>query len=145
MQANPKTCNFFNLKFFKMTKYKAKVKHDRGYSVIYVFGNNEQEVRQDVCRLELCPDSAIVKLEKLPIYVTMTDKFMSGWGMAERKTNKFIVVCDSWKDAETIERNAKKRSEMKYINICMKKPRYGKNVLESWRTFEQLGEIWKQN
>jgi hypothetical protein len=128
-----------------MTKYKAKVKHDKGYSVIYVFGNNEQEVRQDVCRLELCPDSAIVKLEKLPIYVTMTDKFMSGWGMAERKTNKFIVVCDSWKDAETIERNAKKRSEMKYINICMKKPRYGSNVLESWKTFEQLGEIWKQN
>ena len=81
----------------------------------------------------------------MKLYVTMTDKFMSGWGMAKDKTNKLIVVCDSWKDAETIERNAKKRSEMKYINICMKKPRYGKNVLESWKTFEELGEIWKQN
>lgn len=81
----------------------------------------------------------------MKLYVTMTDKFMSGWGMAERKTNKLIVVCDSWKDAETIERNAKKRSEMNYINICMKKPRYGNNVVESWKTFEELGEIWKQN
>jgi hypothetical protein len=27
----------------------------------------------------------------------------------------------------------------------MKKPRYGKNVLESWKTFYELGEIWKQN
>jgi hypothetical protein len=115
-----KPANFLNLKFFKMIKYKAKVKHDKGNAVIYVYANNEQDARKEICRLEGCPDSAIVKLEKLPIYVTMTDKFFSGWGMAANKTNKFIVVCDSWKDAETIERNAKKRSEMKYINICIK-------------------------
>jgi hypothetical protein len=77
-------------------------------------------------------------------YVTMTDKFMSGWGMAQNKTNKFIVECETYQEAETIERNAKKRNEMKYINICSKKPRYGKNVLESWKTFSQLGEIWKK-
>ena len=45
--------------------------------------------------------------------------------------------------AETIERNAQKRSEMKYINICSKKPRYGKNVYESWKHYEDLGNIWK--
>jgi len=77
-------------------------------------------------------------------YVTMTDKFMSGWGMAKNMTNKFIVECETYQEAETIERNAQKRSEMKYINICSKKPRYGKNVLESWKTFAQLGEIWKK-
>ena len=93
-----------------MIKYKAKVKHDKGNAVIYVYANNEQHAREEICRLELCPDSAIVKLEKLPIYVTMTDKFMSGWGNATNKTNKFIVVCDTWKDAETIKRNAQKRS-----------------------------------
>lgn len=128
-----------------MNKYKAKVKHDKGHAVIYVYGNDEQDAREEVCRLELCPDSAIVKIQVIPYYVTMTDKFMSGWGMAENKTNKFIVVCENWKQAETIERNAKKRPEMKYINICTQKPRYGANIKESWKTFEQLGEIWKQN
>lgn len=78
------------------------------------------------------------------IYVTMTDKFMSGWGMAKNKTNKFIIECDNWEQAETIKRNAQKRSEMKYINICINKPRYSNNVVESWRTFEELGEIWKK-
>ena len=77
-------------------------------------------------------------------YVTMTDKFMSGWGMSKNMTNKFIVECETYQQAETIERNAQKRNEMKYINICSKRPRYGKNVLESWRTFEELGEIWKK-
>jgi len=76
-------------------------------------------------------------------YVTMTDKFMSGWGMAKNMTNKFIIECETLQQAETIERNAQKRSEMKYINICSKKPRYGKNVLESWKHYEDLGNIWK--
>ena len=26
-------------------------------------------------------------------YVTMTDKAMSGWGMAKNKTNKYVVIC----------------------------------------------------
>ena len=77
-------------------------------------------------------------------YVTMTDKFMSGWGMAKNMTNKFIVECETYQQAEKIEKNAQKRNEMKYINICSKRPRYGKNVLESWRTFEELGDIWKK-
>lgn len=76
------------------------------------------------------------------IYVTMTDKFMSGWGMAANKKNKFIVICDNWQQAETIQRNAEKRSEMKYINVCVTKPRYGANVLETWKTFDELGTIW---
>jgi len=79
------------------------------------------------------------------IYVTMTDKFMSGWGMAQGKTNKFIIECDNWEQAEIIERNARKRSEMKYVNICTSKPRYNsRTILESWRTFEDMGEIWKK-
>ena len=77
-------------------------------------------------------------------YVTMTDKFMSGWGMAANKTNKLIIECDSYKDAELIERNAKKRPEMKYVNICSKKPYYGSNIYASWKTFEDMGDIWKQ-
>ncbi len=78
------------------------------------------------------------------IYVTMTDKFLSGWGNATNKTNKFIVECENWEQAQTIKRNAQRRSEMKYINICINKPRYGANVLESWETFDELGDIWKK-
>jgi hypothetical protein len=78
------------------------------------------------------------------IYVAMTDKFMSGWGKATNKTNKFIIVCDNWAQAEIIERNAKKRNEMKYINICINKPRYSSNVVESWKNFDELGEVWTQ-
>jgi len=81
----------------------------------------------------------------MKIYVTMTDKFLSGWGNAQGKTNKFIIECENFEQAETIKRNAEKRREMKYINICINKPRYGKNVLESWKTYDDLGEIWKQN
>lgn len=76
-------------------------------------------------------------------YVTMTDKAMSGWGMAQRKTNKLIIECETLQQAETIERNAQRRNEMKYINICSKKPRYGKNIVESWKNYEELGNIWK--
>ena len=53
-------------------------------------------------------------------WVTMTDKFMSGWGMAAGLINKYIIECDNYKDAETIERNAHKRSEMKHVNILKK-------------------------
>jgi len=80
-----------------------------------------------------------------PIFwVTMTDKFMSGWGGAANKTNKLIIACYTYQQAETIERNANKRSEMKYVNICSNKPRYGNNVKESWKTWEDMGEIWKK-
>lgn len=57
-------------------------------------------------------------------YVTMTDKFMSGWGLSANKINKLILECDSYDEAIIVENNAKKRSEMKFISICRKKPSY---------------------
>lgn len=75
-------------------------------------------------------------------YVTMTDKFMSGWGMAQGKTNKLIIECDNIDQAAQIERAALKRNEMRYVNIRTTKPKYGANVLESWKTWNDLGEIW---
>lgn len=78
-------------------------------------------------------------------YVTMTDKFMSGWGMASGKTNKLVIECDTYQQAEIIERNAKERSEMKYVNICIHKPYYNTNrYYTSWKTFDDLGDIWKR-
>jgi len=34
------------------------------------------------------------------LYVTMTDKFMSGWGMAEGKTNKLVLECKNLHEAK---------------------------------------------
>jgi len=75
-------------------------------------------------------------------YVTMTDKFMSGWGMAEGKKNKLIIECETIEQAEQIERAARYRDEMTYVNIRISKPRYGANVLETWKTWKDLGPIW---
>jgi len=78
-------------------------------------------------------------------YVTMTDKFMSGWGHAKGKTNKFVVGCDTYNQAETVARNARRRSEMKYINITSSKPYYNdRRFLVSYRSYSSLGKIWKR-
>ena len=66
-------------------------------------------------------------IETKPWYVVMTDKFMSGWGRAEGKINKFIIGADSLEDAERIERLARARDEMKYINVTATKPYYNKD------------------
>jgi hypothetical protein len=78
-------------------------------------------------------------------FVTMTDKFMSGWGMAQNKINKLIIECYDEEQARTIERNAKSRSEMKHISIHYgKTPYYGKNYYLSYKTYDDLGDIWKK-
>ena len=83
------------------------------------------------------------EIENKKYYVVMTDKFMSNWGQAEGKTNKFIIGCDTLQEAETIKHNAEKRPEMKYININYSKPHYNKNrVKVSYRNYNELGEIW---
>ena len=71
-------------------------------------------------------------------YVTMTDKFMSGWGLAENKTNKLVFICENYEEAQTVAKNAENRSEMKYINICTDKPRYdSKRYLTQFKTIEE--------
>ena len=60
-------------------------------------------------------------------YVTMTDKFMSGWGEAKDKINKLVFVCHGYKEAEIVEDNARNRTDMKHINICTTKPYYNKD------------------
>jgi len=70
------------------------------------------------------------------VYVTMTDKFMSGWGHAQGLTNKLIFECVDMDEAFIIEQNANHRTDMKYINICITKPYYNKN-----RYYAQLKTI----
>ena len=78
----------------------------------------------------------------MKLYVTMTDKFMSGWAHARGMINKYIVICDNWDDAVIIEKNARKRSEMKYININITKPKNKPGYLLTFKKFSELGEIW---
>ena len=57
-------------------------------------------------------------------YVTMTDKFMSGWGMAKNLINKLILKCNNYDEAIKVEKYAQSRGDQKYINICSNKPNY---------------------
>ena len=75
-------------------------------------------------------------------YVTMTDRFMSGWGPATGKTNKLVIECETYEQAEKLEAHALTRSEMKYVNIRTSKPYYKGNVLVSWKTWEDMGGPW---
>ena len=78
-------------------------------------------------------------------YVTMTDKFMSGWGKADGRINKLIFICNDYQEAEIVMDNAKARSEMKYINICINAPRYDESrYYAQFKTREDSANWYKQ-
>ena len=77
------------------------------------------------------------------LYVAMTDTFMSGWGKAENRINKYIVACDNQQQAEQIEAAAKKRSEMKYITVYTGIPNYDPcEYLVSMKHYNDLEDVW---
>lgn len=61
------------------------------------------------------------------LYVTATDKFMSGWGMAQDKINKVVIECDNYQEAHRIHGKLARREEMIYVNIASNKPYYNKD------------------
>ena len=80
---------------------------------------------------------------KTMIYVTMTDKFMSGWGESRGKINKFVIACDTLEQAHQITKHANSRSEMKYVNTRSSRPSYPDAThLTSWRTYADMGGCW---
>lgn len=127
-----------------MKRYKATLKHDKGTRTLNVWADDERAAIKKICDIELCPERAITKIEIVPFYVSMIDKFMSGWGMAQGKKNRFIVVCETYEEAQTIYRNAQRRDEMKYIKISQSKPKSKAGVIRSFKQYSQLGKIWKQ-
>lgn len=60
-------------------------------------------------------------------YVTMTDRFMSGWGKAEGKINKLVISCNNLEEAEIVKENAQSRGDMKNINIVKENPYYSES------------------
>ena len=53
-------------------------------------------------------------------WVSMTDKFMSGWGGARDKTNKYIVECENYNQAEALKKAAEDRPEMIKLRILLR-------------------------
>lgn len=80
----------------------------------------------------------------MAFYVCMTDKFMSGWGMARDKTNIYCVECDTYEQAEQIEQAAQRRSEMKRIRINSNPPRSTPRNLITRKHYNDLGGPWKE-
>ena len=75
-------------------------------------------------------------------YVSMTDRFMSGWGEARGKINKLVFDCESYEEALIVRDNARNRTDQIYINICMNKPYYDKRFyLVQYKTKEDY-ESW---
>ena len=74
-------------------------------------------------------------------YVSMTDKFMSGWGASSGKNNKYIVECETLAEAETIEKAARQRPEMRRISVHARMPSF-RNAHVSVRKFANLGKAW---
>ena len=73
------------------------------------------------------------------VYVTMTDKFMSGWGMAKGKINKLVIECENSIQAEKIAYCANHYLEMKYISIRYSKPNYNSyKYLVSWKKYSDM-------
>ena len=80
------------------------------------------------------------------VYVTMTDKFLSGWGRAEGKINKLIFVCDSAEEAQIVFHNAESRGDMKHINMTVTKPYYSPSkYYAQFRTQEDASNWYKPN
>lgn len=76
------------------------------------------------------------------IYVSMTDRFMSGWGGADGATNRFVVICDDRSQADAIEAAAHRRDEMQRIGMSETKPRPRRGVVYSFRNFSDLSGDW---
>lgn len=57
-------------------------------------------------------------------YVTTSDRFMSGWGLARGKINKLVFPCDTYEDALIVAENAENRTDQKFVNIRSTKPHY---------------------
>ena len=80
------------------------------------------------------------------VYVTMTDKFMSGWGLSQGKINKLIFVCDSAEEAQIVFHNAESRGDMKHINMTVTKPYYSPSkYYAQTKTKEDASNWYKPN
>lgn len=65
-------------------------------------------------------------------YVMTTDKFMSGWGMAEGLTNVLIFECETMADIEAVTENIDGRSDFTGWRVLDELPK-GANGRLTWK------------
>jgi hypothetical protein len=63
-----------------------------------------------------------VEIKQGQYFVTCIDTFMSDWGRAEGLSNKLIILCDNFEEAQTVAQNAKNRGDQRSIKIHSKPP-----------------------
>lgn len=68
-----------------------------------------------------------IKENNIEWFVTASDKFLSGWGRANKKISKMVVCCNSLEQAREIAMNYENRTDLNRINICGNKPYYSPN------------------
>jgi len=78
-------------------------------------------------------------------YVQMTDKFMSGWGLAKRKKNILVFHCKSDEEVEAVLSNAKAREEMTEIKVTMKPLTGRQKCLVQQKTKNDYPNWYKKN
>lgn len=78
------------------------------------------------------------------IYVRMTDRWFSGWGLCENKRNVLVIVCDNFRQAEAIRRAALDRREMQRVSIVGSMPRQRAGVLYSVKPFADMLGPWRE-
>lgn len=80
----------------------------------------------------------------MALYLATTDRFMSGWGESAGRTNRFVVECDTREELDTVERNARRRSEMSRITVCLNRPRSTATRRVDVTHYRDLGPVWKK-
>ncbi len=72
-------------------------------------------------------------IPEFPYYVAVTDMFFSGWGPAEDKSNRHIILCTNYDQAYDLRRIAEARQEWTRVKLLKNKPAQRSGVLYSWQ------------
>lgn len=59
-----------------------------------------------------------------PLYVTMTDTFLTGWGKARGRIAKYVMGANTLEEAQIIIQNAEDRGDQKNIRLRQTRPTY---------------------
>lgn len=78
--------------------------------------------------------------------VMMTDNFMSGWGLADNKINKYIICCSTIEQANQIMLVAERKECMSGNIIVLDLPKrlINDKYLLSIENYDDLGSIWTE-
>ena len=77
------------------------------------------------------------EIPEAPYYVTCVDFFLSDWGEAEGKSNRLILPCQDFAEAEVVCDNAKGRGDMKSVHIHSEKPRLRAADFSLWQVMDR--------